>query len=130
MELLCALLAAFFLWLFLLHWHRSALARAREVAGRLLIEVKPGPRERRTARVVRVMLALQMLVPCAIVGVMSDVLVRLSGDTRMLFADISWDFMVGFAFFFVLQASLPSFSLDRAQNCESTASCFPHRSQF
>jgi hypothetical protein len=39
MELLCALLTGFFLWLFLFHWHHAALARAREAAGALLIEV-------------------------------------------------------------------------------------------
>ena len=40
MELFCALLTGFFLWLFLFHWHHSALARAREVAGELLINVR------------------------------------------------------------------------------------------
>jgi hypothetical protein len=38
MELLSALLAGFFLWVFLYHWHHSALGRAREAAGALLIE--------------------------------------------------------------------------------------------
>jgi hypothetical protein len=38
-ELFCALLTGFFLWLFLFHWHYAALARAREMAGGLLIDV-------------------------------------------------------------------------------------------
>jgi hypothetical protein len=38
MELFCALLTGFFLWLFSFHWERSSLARAREAAGALLIE--------------------------------------------------------------------------------------------
>jgi hypothetical protein len=40
MELSCALLTGFFWWLFLYHWHHSKLARARDVAGPLLIEIR------------------------------------------------------------------------------------------
>jgi len=50
MELFCALLTGFFLWLFLFHWHHAALARAREVAGALLIEVRVAGEAARRAR--------------------------------------------------------------------------------
>ena len=49
MELFCALLTGFFLWLFLFHWHRAALARAREMGGQLLIEMKASQKVRRKA---------------------------------------------------------------------------------
>jgi hypothetical protein len=41
MELFCALLTGFFLWLFLFHWHRTSLARAHEMAGAFLLGVRP-----------------------------------------------------------------------------------------
>jgi hypothetical protein len=48
MELFCALLTGFFLWLFQFHWHRTALARAREAGGALLIEIAPAGNVART----------------------------------------------------------------------------------
>ncbi len=44
MELLCALLTAFFLWLFMFHLLWSRRARVREEAGPLLLEVKAASR--------------------------------------------------------------------------------------
>jgi hypothetical protein len=49
-ELFCALLTGFFLWLFLYHWHHAALARAREIAGALLIEVPAAQQLAKTTR--------------------------------------------------------------------------------
>ena len=120
MELLCALLTAFFFWLFLLHWHRSSLARAREAGGALLVEATAGRRQRRMARVVRILLAVQMLMPCAVFGFMFYLQALVLGpDARTPPVDIVMDIMVGFAVFFILQAILPSFRLDAAQElCE------------
>jgi len=48
MELFCALLAGFFFWLWAFHLQRSRRARAREVAGPLLLQVKSAASIRRT----------------------------------------------------------------------------------
>ena len=50
MELFCSLLTGFFLWLFFYHWHHTALARARELGGGLLIEVRAAGEFIRKAR--------------------------------------------------------------------------------
>jgi hypothetical protein len=50
MELLCALLTGFFLWLFVFHLLSSRRRRAREEIGPLLLEVKASPRIVRSFR--------------------------------------------------------------------------------
>jgi hypothetical protein len=54
MELFCALLTGFFLWLFLFHWRYSARERARRLAGALLIERRPTDRVVHKTRQMRI----------------------------------------------------------------------------
>ena len=40
MELFCALLTGFFLWLFVYHWRRKSMARLRKLAGELVVKTE------------------------------------------------------------------------------------------
>lgn len=83
MELFCALLTGVFLWLFLFHWHHAALARARDVAGPLLIEVTPAlhsvqagrPGRLRTVRILAVLFVFAWLGGIVLPSFRLDVLI-------------------------------------------------------
>jgi hypothetical protein len=101
MELLCALLTGFFLWLFLFHWRRAALARARGVAGALLIEVKVGRRWLRGDRLWQRLFVASMLV-------LLILLVWLRASVGTLFDD----FMIAYILAFILLTAFPPFRGD------------------
>jgi hypothetical protein len=105
MELLCALLTGFFLWLFLYHWRRSATARAREAAGALLAEVGAPRQLVLMARWFRIPFAIMMAVPFG-------VYVWLQCGQTYSSRSLLDDFMIGFLLFNFLQAALPAWQFD------------------
>lgn len=68
MEMFCALLTGVFLWVFSYHWHYGAMARARELAGPLLIEVKAAGNVRRKTRNARLLAAGSIVLANGLVG--------------------------------------------------------------
>jgi hypothetical protein len=105
MELLCALLTGIFLWLFFFHWRRSAVARAREAAGALLVTVKPPRSLVWMTRWTRIPFALMMLAPWAMFLYFR---VSRTSASDTLFDD----YMISFLLFNFLQATFPSFRFD------------------
>jgi hypothetical protein len=104
-ELLCALLTGFFLWLFFYHWHHAAVARARELGGGLLIKVKAARQISHKPRVARA---------CATATILLMFLLMLYmqcwvSPTPRSFSD---DFIIGCFLFSLFQVAFPPFRRD------------------
>ena len=105
MELFCALLTGFFLWLFFFHSRRSTLGRARDAAGALLIEVKPTRRAVQAARSWLIWSAGLMFLALFFIICLQF---WHTHDARGL----SQDFLVGICLFNFFQAVFPSYRSD------------------
>jgi hypothetical protein len=105
MELFTALLAGFFLWVFLYHWHHSALSRMREAAGELLIEVPAASRVVRTPGWQKVVAGAAMVVPILLI-----LLVRLRNPLH--YSSPSDDILPGLCVWVGLSFGIPPYRRD------------------
>lgn len=101
MELVCALLTALFLMLFMLHYHYSSAARAREAGGRLLVEVKAG---RQQIRLVRRFQFLLLFPQSIVLGAALFPSICLNRHIRSFPEDV----LIGVAVYALLQTTLMS----------------------